>query len=707
MFRRQLLVDSSLLALLALIIVTTTFLYISSEHNFYWWVDWWYKAIAVADTYRQSPFQALNTILQSLKTERNSLYTLPLVPFILTFGDSRLTYELGLALVYLLPFSLTIGAISTQLSNHSRSVFWSTTFLSLLVPVIWIPTFLGIPDTGGALLIALATLAYLQDIRLKRWWRIGLIGLLIAAATLLRRHFIYGGIALLSVMTLQALFLFVVEVRKNSPSALRNLLGYSLRLSLIAVTILTVLMAIAGEFTGRALTTNYIGLYASWSLPVNDMVERYARFYGWATWLLVAIGFSAGMLTRVLSLSTSLICLSGLLVLVEWLLLLRYGNIFYNLHVTPLVVIGLAAFLWTSWFTLTGIRILVLSVASCYLISNLVIGLTPLGNFDSPLRPLFALSVPPLVRTDYDEAVRLVHYLRELAPNQEPIYVVGHQRLQLNASLVKAVQSVIYRNNKILNTLTVPQVDSEDFYPLETLLQAQYVVVPNYIPQYPGSVTKVTAVGEWLPPQEHDVVRVVLDAFTQNWEIAQDFKRLPVQFTFEQGTVISIYQRTRLTSLATAIRTFYTMQQQIGKRPGSQLDWLVLHQMFPGPAIVRNSDQTYQLWTRPVYSSQEITSFLYINPLPEQINVTGELNFLNKQPLGVTLQLATVNQQGEIINSTEAVYSPSGTSFTLSLKGGPANYLLLNAISRDGEKDNIYNYNLKIDRLSVSTQHPQ
>jgi len=695
MLRRQLLIDGGLLTLLVLIIVTTTCLYTWTEHNFYWWVDWWYKAITIADAFHESLPQALNLLSQTLKTERNSLYTVPLVPFILAFGNSRLTYELSLAVVYLLPFSLVLGAISTQLLP-SRAVFWSTAFLSLLVPVTWIPTFLGLPDTGGALLIALATLAYLQNIRLMQWWRMPLIGFLIAAATLLRRHFIYGGIALLGAITLQALFFFCQEVRKSSQRALLNLLLCGVQLSLIAATSLSVLIAIAGNFTSRALTTNYISLYASWSLPASDLVERYALFYGWATWLLVAVGFSAGIFTRVLPLpQASLICLSGLLALIEWLFILRYGNIFYSLHTTPLVVLGLAAFLWTSWFTLAGkVRTLVLSVAGCYLASNFILALTGIGN--NPL----ALSIPPLVRTDYNEAVRLVQYLHELTPNQEPIYVVGHQRLQLNTSFIKAVQSVIYRNNQVLNTLIVPQVDSEDFYPLETLLQAQYVVVPNYLPQYPGSVTKVPAVGEWLAPQEHDVVKVVLNAFSQNWQIAQDFQPLPVQFRFEQGTVISIYKRTRPTTLVTAMQTFATMQQQIGKKPGSQLDWLLLSSLSAGAGIAKNPDNTYQLWVTPG-SRPRTTSFLYANPLPQQINITGNLNFLDRRCSGATLQFTKVNQQG-VINSTQSLhFRQDSVIFSLSLRSIPKTYLLLNISSQNSS-----NYcNLEVGHLAVLA-HP-
>ena len=123
----------------------------------------------------------------------------------------------------------------------------------------------------------------------------------------------------------------------------------------------------------------------------------------------MAIGFSSGIITRVLSLPTlSFIWLFGIFSLIEWLIVLRYANVFYSLHLTPVVVMGLAAFVWTTCLKLKGkVRTLMLGAAGCYLVSNLVIGLTPIGSFNHPLRPLFALNIPPLVRTDYD--LSLIH----------------------------------------------------------------------------------------------------------------------------------------------------------------------------------------------------------------------------------------------------------------------------------------------------------
>ncbi|HEY9833229.1 MAG TPA: hypothetical protein V6D26_21935 [Stenomitos sp.] len=665
--RPQLLVDAGLLATLALTITIITTAYISSEHNFHWWIDWYARTLDIVTTWRESPGEALELIQRSLVAERNRLFTLPLIPFILVFGSSRLVYEIALALVYLLPFALVMGAIATQLIRvHTRPVFWATAFLTLLIPVSWIPTFMGIPDTGGAVFLGLATFVYLQDIRLKTWWRMPLIGCLMGAAILLRRPFVYAGVTFLAAVSLQAFLLFLAEVGKpplqemtekqalslrenlnpirqpwrwlrsrvgrgeslnyrfasvstylaaftpwvwwreptttpgQNPQAMawRNWLFACVRIALIAATALATLWIVAPHFTYAALTTNYKNLYTSWSLPFSDIFNLYASFYGWGTWLLVLLGFSASFVTRSLPLSAlSLMGLSGVLSLIVWLVVLRYGNVFYSLQVTPFMVIGLVALIWTTWIRLKGKRrSLLLGMIGGYLVINFMVGLAPIGTISRVFHPLFALNMPPLVRTDYDEVIRLVNDLRQLTPEGEPILVVGFQRLQLTGNMLRSAEYLLYREeDRVLNTLPAPEVDSRDSYPLEEMLEAQYVVVPSQLPAYSSNPTQNPVVGEWLPNQENDVVNVVFDAFTQNWEFAQDFQRIRTEYQFENGVVVSIYQRRRPTSLATAVRTLRTMQEKIGERPGSQGNWIILSQWLHNTTVRQNSSQNYQV----------------------------------------------------------------------------------------------------------------
>jgi hypothetical protein len=760
--RQKFLVDTALLGLLALIIVVITSLYIGSEHNFHWWIDWYSRAIEVAAAFRDSPSQAIQGVQRSLIEERNLLYTLPLVPFIWLFGSSRIVYEVALALVYLLPFALVMGAIATQLVRvHPQLVFWSTAILTLLIPVSWVTTFIGIPDTGGPVFLGLATLLYLQDVRLKQWWRIPLMGLFVGLSILLRRHYVYGGLAFFGALSLQALVFFVIDLRtiprwrvsaslltkryaiaRHSGAlgiiALRNLLGYSVRIGLIAISTLITLMIVAPEFTYRAMTVDYKTLYTSWTLPYSDIFELYTSFYGWATWLLVALGFLIGVLGRDVALpALSFMGLWGICSLLIWLVVLRYGNVFYSLHITPLVVIGLVTFIWTIWSRLAGnARKLVLGVVGCYLVSNLVLGLTPIGKFDAFFRPLFAINIPPLVRTDYDEVVRLVNYLRQIAPHKEPIYVVGYQRLQLDSGLVKAVERVQYPlKPRKLNILLASQVDSRDAYPFEMLLKADYVVVPNPLPDYPDHPTQVPAVGEWLPNKEVKVVQVVFDAFTKNWEFAQDFKRLPVQFTFENGAVVSVYQRVRPTSVETAVRTIYAMQQEIGRRPGSQLNWMILSERYqplnssfvnvtPGNThriVLYASDREEETMKGAPPDSaaaslmgsmkgdrdrtQELERYLlYIGSFPESVEVSGAVTFVGEPCVKASLQLTMLNKDGQTLSSTEPAYFPNKvTPFRFSAHGKNATYLLLDLLGYD--KNNLINScTLELQSLAVSAK---
>jgi len=736
---QKLLVNAACCAMLALVIVMITGLYISSERNFHWWIDWYYPTIRIATTFRESPTEALKLVQQTLVEDRNRLYGLPLVPLILIFGTSRLVYEVGLALVYLLPLALVMGAVASQLIQvHRFTVFWLTALVTLLMPVNWMPTFMGIPDTGGTVFVGLATLVYLQDLRRQRWWRVPLMGVFLGVAILLRRHFMYGAIAFFGAATLQSLMVFAVAVGKKRQIPWQNLLSQGVRISLVAVTSLTTIALVAPEFTYRAITTRYGTFYSSWSLPFGDILGLYAYYYGWATWLIVAIGFSASLLTRTVALpGCHFIGLSGILSLIIWLGVLRYGNIFYALHITPLVVIGLVAFIWTTWIRLKGkVRYLMLGVVGIYLVSNFILGLTPLGKFESFARPLFALSNPPLVSTDYDQVVRLVDYLRQLAPHEEPIFVAGYQRLQLDSSLLNVAELIAHgRDDRILNILQVPKVNSRDEYPLETLLQAKYVVVPNYLAQYPGIPTKVPPVGEWLPNQEVGVVQVVVDAFTQNWEFANDFQRLPLQFTLSGNTKVSVYKRNRPTSLETAVRTLHAMQQQIGKRPGSQLDWIVLSQPLNNSFASKNLDNTNRLvaygsdrvsinvsqtrsslsgssslrlprliWRKGDRTPQIGTSFLYLGPLPEKAEVTGAITYLDNSCVTSSLRLAMLNSAGQIVSSTGSKYSPRDDSnFRLSISGKNPAYLLLDTINFD--RNNLINScTVELNSLAISDQ---
>jgi hypothetical protein len=713
---RKFLIDGFFLFLVVLVTVAVTSIYVSREHTFYWWDYAGYNTATVntANLFRDSPDKAWRGVIESLSKEKNLLISLPLVPFILLLGESRLSYILSVSLIYVLPFRLLLGAISAKLIPvYSRRVFWSTVLLSLLIPMSWIPTLRGYLDTGGCVFVALAILVYLQDVKLESWWNIPLIGFLLAAAILWRRHFAYSAIAFFGAATLQVFMEFIVLIyrRKTAlssskdkdvavPFAYRYLFEFAVKLGLIAATSLTILMLVAGDFTRSALTVDYRNLYVAWSLPVNDILTRYADFYGLGTWLLVLIGFSAGILTRILVPGAAIfVSLFGVLSLIEWLLVLRYGYLHYTIHITPLALLGLSTFFWTTWLTLKGkVGYFMLGAAGLYLVLNAAVGLIPL-KID--LSRLFMANFPPLVRSDYDEVVKLVEFLRKLAPNEEPIYIVGASN-NFNANILRQA------NRKLnppegwwkLNTIGRPQIDSRDTYPLPELLQSQYAVVAVPFQQVLPTDEQV------LRSHEQDVVKVVYDAFTQNWEIARDFQLLPEQFKLENGVTLSVYRRMRPTDTATAVRTLDAMQRQIVDRPGTQLDWISLHQSIYTSAnysVIQKSDNLYNLVTHPIKNSKKLdTSFLYLGSISDKAKVTGKLNLPNKQCPGIALRLTLWDKQGKLVDSAEMAYSQkSDLGLNLLVEGKNPINLLLEVLS-SSKQDLTNQCQLEINNLAVS-----
>lgn len=698
--RQKLLIDSSLLFLLILITGCFTAWYVSSEHYFYSWDLSSYQNLALDMSYafRDSKGKAIFKLLESLTWDYNQLFTLPLIPFILTFGNSRLVYILSLALVYLLPFILIMGAIATKLiPAYPRSVFWLTVLLTLFLPPIWKPTLRGYPDTGGVLLISLAMLTYLQDVRLQKRWQSPIIGFLLALALLFRRHFAYSSLAFLYAISWSALIRAYLDGRPNPRRVLHNFLGQAVQIGLIAATSLATLILVAGAWVYRIHNTDFNALYASFKLPFIQVVIYYAAiFYSLPIWLLVVLGFLVGALTRVIARpSFMFICLFGIFSLAQWLIIVRYAGIHYALHFAPFVILGLTTFLWVIWIRFKGKRrSLIISVVGLYLIGNFIINFTSLLTFNTKLtRSLFSVSTPPLTRKDYYEVVRIIDLLRQIAPSQQPIYVAASSET-LNYDLMRNAEQQLYgRNRSILNFPVIPVVDSEDFYPLEQLLPAQYLVLAK--PLQTILVSK----------EQQDLVRVVFDAFTQNWEIARDFKRLPVEFTLQNSTVISIYRRTRPTSQETAVRTLHIIQQQIGERPGNQLDWIVLSHLFPSK-IISNPDQTYNIVTHPSYRNQPPkTSYLFIGKLPSnQVEVTGTIAFKDNRCVGLSLQVSMLSNEGKVLKVSETVHYPGQPpNFTISLQNPNAAYLLLDVLSSD--KNNHIDYcSTEIKNLYVSNQ---
>ncbi|MGD1808037.1 hypothetical protein ACP6PL_21745 [Dapis sp. BLCC M126] len=684
------LINIILFLTVVLIIIAITSIYVSNEHTIYWWdfVGYQNAANNLTNLFRASTQRAIDDIFGSLSQQKNYLITLPLIPFLYTFGNHRIVYILSLNLIYLLPFSLLIGAIATKLIPvHSRWVFWSTVAIALLIPMSWSPSLRGYPDIGATLPILLGILFYLKNIRLTSWWQIPIIGFCLGISIVLRRHFAYSAIAFLAAVSCQTMINFLITF-KSGKNSWERLLESAIKISLISLTSFLTISIFAWDFIQSSLTENYRTLYAAWSLSIPDIFWRYGCFYGLITLLLVAIGFSLGTLRKFLIASTTIfLLLFGIFSVAEWLILLRYGNIHYSLHFTPIIVLGLTSFIWISIHTFRGkTRLIIFSITGIYLIVNLLFGLTPIGKFNNPLRPIFASNFSPLIRSDYDEVLRLTQYLGNLAPNRELVYVAASSN-QFNANIIRNANRIINPENwSNLRAISKPHIDTRDTYPLPELLEAQYVVIAH-------PFQKVLLTDEQvLKPGQQDLVKFVYDAFYQNLPISQDFQKLPEEFVLDGGVTVSFYQRIRPTSIATAVQTLSAMQKQVPQRPGRQLDWMSLNQSpyitYNYSAVTQVSGDAYNLMTNPADVTKQTSKyFLYLGDLSSTVKITGKLDFLDKECNGLSVRFSILDEEGNLLDTTAKNYFPGVASdFIFSLAGKNPVYLLLENLSIESDK---------------------
>jgi hypothetical protein len=717
-----------LLVVLVIIVSLITVLYISQERYFYFW-DFSNYSSQTSDlvvAFKSSISEGIKLFRDSLPSDYNKIPCLPLVPFLLILGDSRLTFILSCALVYIVPFCLTMGAIATQLIPFNRfSVFWSTAFLTLFIQQTWASIFRGYPDLGAAVLMGLAVFVYLKDMRLRIWWQTPLIGFLLGLAILFRRHFAYSVRAFFLLIIIQGLIVIFWEnrplnleskklsnlkfhsyfVSPRFKQCLRDLTRYGVMIILVGISVIITMMIISPEFTVKIASINYRNLYSSYESEGIKILLYFGVIYGWLTLFLSFIGYLSGLISGlVIRANTYFVLLFGCVSVIQWSFLAKQeAHTHHNTHFTMFVVLGIAILVWViKSQDKTIFRYLTLTLVMLFLTFNLLVGLTPVASFDNLAswgiseknyhlyRPLFTISHPPFIRKDYQEFSKLIQYLREITPNQEPIYIAASS-VTLNQSLIIEAENQLYgKEKRKLKVIYSPDIDSRDWYPLRDFSQAEYVIV-------------ATPFQHHLRPEEQKVVKVMVDVFEENWQLSRDFEIMPQSFNLENKVEVNIYKRIRPTSVPTMIKTLNLIQQRIQPKPGREANWAVNTANIYFDSFIGKQPIN-------IYGSvgEKPESLLYYGKILAPVNLKAELTQVTCSGFeGTSVQLRAFSSDGQMIKETEnLLLSPNElVDLSLPLQGKNASYVSLNFMSHDEdtkiEQPNRACY-LRLDNLTLN-----
>jgi hypothetical protein len=312
-----------------------------------------------------------------------------------------------------------------------------------------------------------------------------------------------------------------------------------------------------------------------------------------------------------------------------------------------------------------------LITATACLLCNLFFGLSghPAVYQPTPFRAAFAANWPPLRRTDYDDMRRLIESLHERAGSGEPVFVAASSHTINPDMVAHAEQRLFGRAGARLKVLKTPAIDTGDVYPLETLLQARYVVVAHPFQHH-------------LEPEQQRVVSVVLGLFDAGRDLAQDFEALPGGYGLEGGVIATVWRRIRPTSDTVAVRTLRYIREAVGRRPGVQPDWIVLSELYPSQATRAGTD-TWRLLTHPTKrGAAPEARWLHIHETGDDLRVTGRVDMIFGACPGITLAFSATDEGGTVtpLGDVSRRQEDDG-AFALDLKPGRGRWLVLRAMS--------------------------
>ncbi|MER9328812.1 hypothetical protein [Mesorhizobium sp. M0488] len=272
--------------------VAISAMYINLEDSVYYWDFAAYFNVFNREgaLLIENPLKWLSRLGTSIATEDYSAAILvPLMPFHMLFGGSRLSYIAAIVTVYLVPTALFMGRMSylEAVSETSPSRSWFAVWIAVfLYTPLWAATLRGWPDIAGCLPLVAATYFLWKSKFLTREPVISAIsvGACLWLAFMLRRWYAYAVIGI----AISAAFFCLLQVARD-----RDLPGLR-KASLAGLCAVAVILGAAWNFQlpliARILGTSYGDLYSGYRTNFVTQLGEMAARLSYVNWLLIALG---------------------------------------------------------------------------------------------------------------------------------------------------------------------------------------------------------------------------------------------------------------------------------------------------------------------------------------------------------------------------------------------------------------------------------
>ncbi len=555
---------SILIGTIAIALMVTWF--VQEERTAHYWdfSNYWLICSAYADTLSQAPsYDAAEQLIESV---RSSEYTLlpALAPSMLMqwFGDSRLSYELSVSVVYggLIVFCCLVAIRKTATATNLITTWYTDLFATTLVvalPLIWAPTLRGYLDLGGvaiALFILGVTLS--RPVSAFGWQSVVSIGIGLAMLTLFRRWYSFWVVAFFAAIGLEAAFLTIGSLReKASRTTILRLWTPIIAMGLIA---LGIVLSFAWQTVKRIATTNYADSYTAYKSLDSSWVRLDYLLtdigYGYfALFLVAAITLISSRETRrvgvfAIAMLVTIHCYFHRIQDTGWHHRMLYAPSF-------LIVVGLAGVKWLQFGS--GMKkVLVLSIVLIPYVVFAVCTFAPqFSDFRLALRPFTPRSPTcPEVRSDIESLLELSTYLHNESVYRNTSFCVLASSAELNQTHVLTVhRSMGLVSPRPVRQRMVTELDKVNGFPQE-FFECGIVAVANPVQIHMRS-------------DEQQVIQLLANQLSTGTGLGAAFTHLPGRYEFVKGIAVTVYCRTRPYSTAEILDFQKELQRIYPDRP--------------------------------------------------------------------------------------------------------------------------------------------
>lgn len=518
----------------------TTILYVHKEQFFYFWDNFAYhRATLESVSALQQPGTSWMSHLRvSMQSGFSQLFTVPLAPLMLCLGESRSVYIGGITIFYLLPCAWLCTVIVNRIVPLHR-LQWPLVFMSCAsLPVFWQVTLRGYPDIGGIVVALVAILLITGDRGITKWSTAILLGIVLAATFLFRRHLVY---CIIPLMAATSCFALAHTFYERPERRWREVLLTLARLTLTTGLTIFLIWLVAPSYFRELITTNFRELYLPFQHPVLNSLHNHWNYIGSVYWALGLFGFFWGMRrAKAQKWICGFLLFYAFLSFAIWGFYLRYLSVQYNLHFAVVIAIGLGLLTaLVSQHFKTGFPALCLIIALVALWGD---RLSHIRFLPGTITNVLPERVMPLRNPDYDEIKRLIEYLHNAVEDRTQTVIFDSSNQIFNSDMVSIGEQALYGRKNKTNILYGGHMDTVSAYPLRDMVAADWVVH--------------TEPYQWhINIKDQGIVEAVCRTFSEKWKFSDDFEKKGSPFALSQGVTVQIYRRIRPTSFLTAVTT--------------------------------------------------------------------------------------------------------------------------------------------------------